>query len=152
MTDPSPTPKQTLSFLQRRFQEAGIRPRNRLGQNFLIDMNLQGVLLDCAALGPDDVVLEIGTGTGGLTALMALRAAAVVTVEIDRKVFQLASEELFGVPNVTMLATDALRSKSRIEPDVLRAVETQLAAAPGRHSSWWPICPTSSLRPSSPTC
>ena len=40
--------KQTLSFLLRRFREAGIQPRTHLGQNFLIDMNLQRVLLETA--------------------------------------------------------------------------------------------------------
>ena len=85
---------QTLSFLLRRFREAGIRPQIKLGQNFLIDMNLQRVLLETAALGPDDVVLEIGTGTGALTALMAPRVAAVVTVEIDRQLFNMAADEL----------------------------------------------------------
>ena len=112
---PESSDNQTLSFLQRRFREAGIRPQTRRGQNFLIDMNLQRVLLETAALGPDDVVLEIGTGTGGLTARMARQAAAVVTVEIDRQLFQLAGEELFDLDNVTMLQTDALRNKNRSE-------------------------------------
>ena len=98
-----PTPKQTLSFLLRRFREAGIRPHSNLGQNFLIDLNLQHLLLDAAALGPEDVVLEIGTGTGGLTMLLAPRAAAIVTVEVDQDLFQLAAEELDGLPNLTML-------------------------------------------------
>ena len=62
-----PSDKQTLSFLLRRFQQAGIEPRTDLGQNFMIDMNLQRVLLETAQIGPDDVVLEVGTGTGGLT-------------------------------------------------------------------------------------
>lgn len=125
--------KQTLSFLLRRFKEVGIRPRTDLGQNFLIDMNLQRVLMETAQIGPEDVVLEIGTGTGGLTVLMAPHAAAVVTVEIDRDLFQLASEELFGFTNVTMLSTDALRNKNKIEPSVLEAVYAHLDAAPGRH-------------------
>jgi len=123
---------QTLSFLTRRFAEAGIRPHTRLGQNFLIDPNLQQLLLRTAQLGPDDVVLEVGTGTGSLTILMAPRAAAVVTVEIDPQLFQLAGEELFHLENVTRLQLDALKSKNRINPAVLEAVADRLGAAPGR--------------------
>lgn len=123
---------QTLSFLMRRFKEAGIRPHTRFGQNFLIDMNLQRVLLDAAELGPDDVVLEVGTGTGSLTVLMARAAAAVVTVEVDRQLFQLAGEELFQLGNVTMLQLDALANKNRLNPAMLDVVAQQLAAAPGR--------------------
>ena len=127
-----PSRSQTLSFLVRRFEEAGIRPRTRLGQNFLIDLNLQRILLQTARLGPDDVVLEVGTGTGSLAALAAAEAAAVVTVEIDRELFRLAAEELAGLDNVTMLQLDALENKNRFNPAVLEAVRRQLAAAPGR--------------------
>src|SRR3989304_4702168 len=93
------SPRQTLSFLKRRLAEAGIRPRTKLGQNFLIDLNLLRVLVESAQLTPDDVVLEIGTGMGSLTALMAPRVAAVVTVEIDPRMFPLAGEELHAPGN-----------------------------------------------------
>jgi len=127
-----PSRSQTLSFLLRRFEEAGIRPRTRLGQNFLIDLNLQRILLQTARLGPDDVVLEVGTGTGSLASLAAAEAAAVVTVEIDRELFRLAAEELAGLDNVTMLQLDALKNKNRLNPAVLDVVRRQLDAAPGR--------------------
>src|SRR5215471_16482448 len=99
--EPTPSSKQTLSFLMRRFQQVGIRPRTDLGQNFMIDLNLQRVLLETARLRPDDVVLEVGTGTGGLTMQMAPLVAAVVSVEVDRNLHQLASEELSEFSNVT---------------------------------------------------
>jgi 16S rRNA (adenine1518-N6/adenine1519-N6)-dimethyltransferase len=127
-----PSNKQTLSFLMRRFQQVGIRPRTDLGQNFMIDLNLQRVLLETAQIGPDDVVLEVGTGTGGLTAQMAPLAAAVVSVEVDRNLHQLAGEELSAFTNVTLLHTDVLRTKNRISPAVLEAVQRQLDAAPSR--------------------
>ena len=96
-------PRQTKSFLLERFREMGIRPATRHGQNFLIDLNLVQLIIDSAELTSDDVVLEVGTGTGSLTAMMAEQAAAVVTVEIDAHLFELASEQLIDLPNVTML-------------------------------------------------
>jgi len=123
---------QTLSFLKRRFDEVGIRPYTRYGQNFLIDLNLQRLLLEAAELGPRDLVLEVGTGTGALTALMAREAAAVVTVEIDNQLFQLAGEELIQLDNVTMLHLDALKNKNRLDATLLETVRSQVAAVPGR--------------------
>jgi 16S rRNA (adenine1518-N6/adenine1519-N6)-dimethyltransferase len=128
MTHPA---NQTLSFLLARFREVGIEPRNRHGQNFLIDLNLVRMLVDAADLGPDDVVLEVGTGTGSLTGLLAERAAAVVSVEIDPQLYQLASEELFTVDNVTLLGVDALKNKNTLNPAVLAAVDEQLRQRPG---------------------
>lgn len=123
---------QTITFLARRFEEAGVKLQHRHGQNFLIDLNLQRLIVDAAELGAFDVVLEVGTGTGALTALIAERAAAVVTVEIDPQLHQLASEELFGLDNVTLLQQDALHNKNTFAPTVLEAIGDALAAGPGR--------------------
>lgn len=125
-------PRQTATFLRRRFQEAGIHPDTHHGQNFLIDLNLVEFLVRSADIGPDDVILEVGTGTGSLTQLMAPLAAAVVTVELDRELYQLASEELIDFPNVVMLRQDALKNKNRLDSNVIDAVAEQVKAAPGR--------------------
>jgi 16S rRNA (adenine1518-N6/adenine1519-N6)-dimethyltransferase len=63
--------------------------------------------------------------------MLADRAAAVVTVEIDAHLFELASEQLIDLPNVTMLRIDALRNKNNIDDRVMDAVGEHLAA-PGR--------------------
>ena len=126
------SPRQTASFLIDKFRAVGIRPSTRLGQNFLIDFNLVQLLADAAELGPDDVVLEVGTGTASLTALLAARAAAVVTVEIDPQLYQLASETLIDCGNVTMLRQDVLQKKSCFHPNVLAAVREKLGEVPGR--------------------
>lgn len=123
---------QTLSFLRRRFDEVGLRIEPRYGQNFLIDLNLLRVIVDSAELTPDDVVLEVGTGVGSLTSRMAPLAAHVVTVEIDPRLHQLASEELIDFHNITMLQQDALKNKNTIAPEVLAAVNERLAESPER--------------------
>lgn len=128
----SPTPRQTLSYLMARLAEAGIRPRAARGQNFLIDLNLLGVLIDAAELDRNDVVLEVGTGTGSLSVMIAARAAALVTVEIDPALAELARGQLAALPNVTLMQCDALRGKNRMNDEVLAEVDRRLRAAPGR--------------------
>ena len=125
------TARQTVSFLTHRFREAGIRPDVRHGQNFLIDLNLLDLLLDTAEIGPQDVVLEVGTGLGSLTTRMAPLAAHVVTVEVDSRLYQLASEELVDAQNVTMLKTDALKNKNQLSQEVIDAVQEKLREIPG---------------------
>lgn len=116
----------------RRFEEAGIAPDIRRGQNFLIDLNLLDLIIKAADLGPGDVVLEVGTGMGSLTARMAEVADEVVTVEVSAPVYQLASEELIDYPNVTMLFQDALKNKNQFAEEVLEQVRAKVAAVPGR--------------------
>ncbi len=124
--------KQTLSSLMRRFRQAGIDPRKKLGQHFLIDLNLHDLLLRTARIEPGDVVLEVGTGTGSLTAPMAQHAAAVLTVELDPALFALAGEQLHGLTNVHRLHADVLANKNRFNPAVLALVDEHLDAAADR--------------------
>ena len=123
--------RQTMTYLSKRFAEAGIRPVTKHGQNFLIDLNLLNLLADSADLSQNDVVLEVGTGVGSLTALLAERAAAVVTVEIDANLYHLASEELIGFSNVRMLQQDVLKNKNTLHRNVLDAIGEELARHPG---------------------
>ncbi len=125
-------PRQTISFLIQRFREAGVRPDTRHGQNFLVDLNLVELLVRTARLTRDDVALEVGTGTGALTAMMARQAGAVVTVEISAELHQLAREELIDFGNVTMLCQDALHNKNRFDSRLLDAIGQLVAQDPKR--------------------
>ena len=124
--------RQTAQFLMQRFREVGIRPITKRGQNFLIDLNLVRLIAETADLGPDDVVLEVGTGTGSLTALIAPQVAEVVTVEIDRQLHQLADQELVDFDNVTLLCQDVLKNKNQLHPVVLETLQEKLAVAENR--------------------
>ena len=123
--------RQTKTFLIARLQEMGIRPVTKYGQNFLIDLNLQQLIVDAGELCRDDVVLEVGTGTGSLTVLLAERAAHVITVEVDRYLYELASEQLLEFDNVTMLQLDALKNKNQFKPELLAAIHERVGAADG---------------------
>ena len=59
--------------------------KKKLGQHFLVDENILGVIGRLAELGEDDVVLEIGPGLGVLTAYLADRVSRVYAVELDRR-------------------------------------------------------------------
>jgi 16S rRNA (adenine1518-N6/adenine1519-N6)-dimethyltransferase len=61
-----------------------VRAKKELGQHFLVDENILGVIGRLAELQPDDIVLEIGPGLGVLTRYLAERVAHVHAVELDR--------------------------------------------------------------------
>jgi 16S rRNA (adenine1518-N6/adenine1519-N6)-dimethyltransferase len=123
--------RQTRTDLMRVFKRGRFHPRGDLGQNFLIDLNLMGYMVEQAELGPGDVVLEVGTGTGGLTARLAEQAAHVISVEIDRNVHGVARELLAGLPNITLVHGDALKDKNHFAPELLEAARARLASVAG---------------------
>ncbi len=113
---------QTKRQIQELLAAAGVWPKRRLGQHFLVDLNLMGLLVEAAQIGPPDVVLEIGTGTGSLTQALAQRAGQVVTVELDRTLAGIAQSQLAGAENVEIINTDVLSGKGTINPIVANAV------------------------------
>jgi 16S rRNA (adenine1518-N6/adenine1519-N6)-dimethyltransferase len=113
------TPRQTLSYLRNLFAERGLHPKNKLGQNFLIDLNLLELLLRTAELSKDDLVIEVGSGTGSLTARLAEQACAVFSVEIDPAFFNLACETTIGLGNVQLVHADILKNKNLLNPNVI---------------------------------
>jgi 16S rRNA (adenine1518-N6/adenine1519-N6)-dimethyltransferase len=129
MTDAS---RQTISYLSQRLRDVGIEPNHRYGQNFLVDMNMLDLIANRAEIEADDVCLEVGTGTGSLTGRIAAKAFHVVSVEIDVRMHQIASEELAAFSNVTLLQIDALASKHELAPELLQALDEHLGNPPRR--------------------
>ncbi len=106
-------------------------PQARFGQNFLIDLNLIDLIAKTADLGPRDVVLEVGTGMGSLTQLLAAQAGHVVTIEIDRHLAPLARDEFAALSNVTLLEQDALKSKNQMHPLVIETLREKVKQIKG---------------------
>lgn len=123
--------RQTYSYLKKKFDAVRIQPQTKFGQNFLIDLNLVELIVSTAELGPRDVVLEVGTGMGSLTVLMAAKAAHVVTVEIDHYLAPMARAEFDNFDNITLLEQDALRNKNNLHPHVIATLQEKVAAVPG---------------------
>ena len=86
-----------------------VTPNRDLGQHFLVDENILGVIGRLAELEQDDVVLEIGPGLGVLTGYLAERVQRVHAVELDRALEPHLAERLAGRDNVELHFGDALR-------------------------------------------
>ena len=84
------------------------RARKELGQHFLVDENILGVIGRLAELDEEDVVLEVGPGLGVLTTYLADRVAQVYAVELDTSLGPQLVERLAGRPNVELRFGDAL--------------------------------------------
>ncbi len=92
----------------RRLRQFDVRPDRELGQSFLIDSNILGVIGRLAELSEVDVVLEIGGGVGVLSEYLAERAAHVHVVEIDERLRDPLNDAVARFANVTLHWDDAL--------------------------------------------
>jgi 16S rRNA (adenine1518-N6/adenine1519-N6)-dimethyltransferase len=93
----------------RRLRQFDVRPNRELGQNFLIDDNLLGVIERAAELAPGDVVLEVGGGLGVLSEHLAPRVGHLHVVEIDASLEPALRDALDPFPNTTLHLADAVK-------------------------------------------
>jgi len=115
------------------FRYLGLRPSRSLGQNFLVDHNLLEFMVRAGEVGPGDLVLDIGCGTGLLTAHLADAAAKVIGIEVDRGLLAICKRHLEGRENVELLLGDVLASKHALCPALLEATRRELAT--GRYGA-----------------
>lgn len=94
----------------RRLRAHGVRPNHELGQNFLVDDNILGVIERAAELDArTDVVLEVGGGLGALSEHLAPRTRHLHVVEVDRSLGPALQEAVAPYPNVELHFADAAR-------------------------------------------
>ena len=89
-------------------QQYGISFKKKLGQNLLLDDNINRIMVDAAALTPEDDVIEVGAGLGALTANLAEQAGRVLSIEIDRAFMPVLEDRFRDTPNVKLFRGDVL--------------------------------------------
>ncbi len=86
-----------------------IKPKKSLGQNFLTDKNIQNKIIRACALTNEDTVLEIGSGRGDLTQLLAQNAKQVLALEIDQRLYPLLEQGMMLYDNCRIIKGDILK-------------------------------------------
>jgi len=95
--------------VRRALDHLGLQPSRALGQNFLIDANILGIILKAAELSPGDRVLEIGSGLGTLTEALARAAQRVIAIEKDSRLSGFLHRRFQTMANVELHIADAMR-------------------------------------------
>jgi 16S rRNA (adenine1518-N6/adenine1519-N6)-dimethyltransferase len=93
----------------KRFSNITPPPRKRFGQNFLVDRNIAGRIVETADVGEGETIVEIGPGRGALTGGLLDAGAAVVAIEIDRDLAAALGERFADTEGIEILCADALR-------------------------------------------
>lgn len=119
---------QTKQQIQSLLAEAGMSPRHRFGQNFMIDQNLLRLVAEAGEIRAGDLIIEVGPGTGTLTDELVAREAEVLAVEIDRDLAALLRKRFEGNPRFRLIEGDALAGKHRLNEELRQAID----AARGR--------------------
>ncbi|MFX1465358.1 MAG: 16S rRNA (adenine(1518)-N(6)/adenine(1519)-N(6))-dimethyltransferase RsmA [Promethearchaeota archaeon] len=98
-----------LTETQKILKKYNIRPRKRMGQNFLIDSNVLNKQITYADLKATDIVLEIGAGIGTLTRRLADHAKKIIAVEKDPNLLDALKEQCAKYDNVKIIHDDILK-------------------------------------------
>ena len=128
--DSAPSPHQSLSEIKSLLAAYGLHPRHRFGQNFLHDGDKMKRILDGAQLQPDELVLEVGPGTGALSVRLLAAGAKLVAVEIDHDLkpileaqLAIGSAEAANHRRAILVIDDVLAGKHEINPSVFTALK-----------------------------
>jgi 16S rRNA (adenine1518-N6/adenine1519-N6)-dimethyltransferase len=109
---------QTKHEIRAILAQAGSEPRQRFGQNFMIDQNLVRLVADAGNVAPGDLVIEVGPGTGTLTEELLTRGGEVVAVEIDRDLGAALRERFASNQRFKLIEGDALAGKHGINQEL----------------------------------
>ena len=90
-----------------------IKAKKSLGQNFLINQGILDKIVAAADITSNDTVLEIGPGTGSLTAKLAEKAGQVVAIEKDHRLIEELKNKFSKNTGVKIIEADIL--KFRVE-------------------------------------
>lgn len=88
----------------------GLNPKKSLGQNFMHDPNTIEKIITSAELMPQDTVIEVGPGTGELTARLAHYAGQVFAIEVDERLEPLLADRFAQISNVYFIFQDILKT------------------------------------------
>lgn len=86
-----------------------IKPRKKLGQSFLLDQNIIKKIAGATQITKEDIVVEIGSGIGVLTEILAQQSRKLIAVELDENLIAVLKEKLAGFPNVEIYSGDILK-------------------------------------------
>jgi len=98
------------NFIKGLLKKYKIKPLKYLGQNFLIDSSVFKKIIKAANLSKNDIVLEIGPGTGNLTIELAKRVKKVIAIEKDKRMVEVLKEVLKDFKNVKIIQGDILKT------------------------------------------
>ncbi len=111
---------QTLSEIRSILAQRGLRPKHRLGQNFLHDKNILCKLVEAADISPGELVLEIGPGTGTLTETLLEKQAQLIACELDDSLADIIQEKLGE--RLDLIRGDCLDSHRKLSAEIVAAL------------------------------
>jgi 16S rRNA (adenine1518-N6/adenine1519-N6)-dimethyltransferase len=115
---------QTLTEIKQLLADHGLHPKKRFGQNFLHDGNQMRRIMEAAGVERDELIVEVGPGTGALSERLAEAGARLVCVEIDRELEPILQQRLvepYG-ERVQLYFGDVLAGKHELNRQVVELI------------------------------
>ena len=100
--------------IKEELKKHNLHPKKKFGQNFLIDKNISDIIINTLNIKKSDVIVEIGSGLGALTHLIAAKAKKAIAVETDTKLLDLSKNLLSAYNNIEFINKDILKTSFNI--------------------------------------